>query len=86
MTQKRFKKLMMSKGYSRNAVNDIAKNVRECGVSYSEVYTMSDIKIPAVVDAIRCVVEQMQNIVVAVGVAMRAFVETFNKKMKGGAG
>lgn len=38
MTQKRFKKMLMSKGYSRNAVNKIAKETARSGKTYAKTY------------------------------------------------
>lgn len=38
MTQKRFKKMLMSKGFSRNAVNKIANETAQSGKTYVETY------------------------------------------------
>lgn len=38
MTQKRFRKLLMSKGYERNAINKIVKKTIDSGKPYAEVY------------------------------------------------
>lgn len=38
MTRKRFVKLAMANGYSRNAANNIAKAIPASGKSYAEVY------------------------------------------------
>ena len=87
MTQKRFKKLMMSKGYSRNGVNEIAKKARESGRTYAEVYTISsNIDISAAVDAFQNAIKKIQEVCIAAGAAIRAFNETFNKAMKSEGG
>lgn len=41
MTRKKFVKLMMWKGYSRNEVNRLASSVVKCGTSYLEVYLVA---------------------------------------------
>ena len=38
MTQKRFRKLLMSKGYERNEINKLVKETIKSGKPYAEVY------------------------------------------------
>jgi hypothetical protein len=93
MTRKRFVKLLMSEGYSRNEANSIAADARIRGLAYSTAYkavqvthdagiNLTDIDIDAVCDAIRKVAEAAMKIASALANAFCAFSETFNKEME----
>lgn len=45
MTQKRFKKLLMSKGYSRNEANAIIQRTIKCRIPYAKAIKMYSITI-----------------------------------------
>lgn len=93
MARKRFIKLLMSEGYSRNEANSIAADARISGLAYSTAYkaeqvahdariNLKDIDIGAVCDAIRKVAEAAMKAASALVAAFGAFSETFNKEME----
>lgn len=84
MTKKRFKKLMMSKGYSRNAANEIIKETLNSGRTYAEIYAMSNINISCIIDAFKKSVEQLQKVVKATAKAITAFSAAYCEAMKEG--
>ena len=88
MTQKRFRKLLMSKGYERNGINEIVKNTIKSGKPYAEVYkTMTafeNINISCCVDAFTNAIKQIQKMASAVAKAIAAFFETYHDAMKEG--
>lgn len=43
MTRKRFVKLLMAKGYSRNSANDLAVAMLERGLDYGSAYTAATV-------------------------------------------
>lgn len=59
MTQKRFKKLLMSKGYGRNFVNATVKTTIQRGMPYAEA-----IKYYNLIISISCVAESFTNAVI----------------------
>ena len=82
MTQKRFRKLLMSKGYERNAINEIVKNTIKSGKSYAENYktitALENINISICADAFTNALKQLQKMAVACAKAATAFGETFS--------
>ena len=88
MTQKRFRKLLMSKGYERNAINEIVKETINSGKPYAEVYkaitAFESINISCCVDAFTNACKQLQKIASACAKAITAFGETFHDAMKEG--
>lgn len=86
MTRKRFVKLLMAEGYSRNDANDIADEVLEDGFTYAEGYDhiarmlpLVQAMIPRVTDAIEKVTEAITRVATAAGKAVAA--EAFSAAM-----
>jgi hypothetical protein len=89
MTRKRFIKLLMAKGYSRNGANEIAADVLKDGYTYAEAYDQLTRILPLIEaickqlpDAVRAATEAIAKIATAAVEALRAFVDTFNAAMK----
>lgn len=93
MTRKRFVKLLMADGYSRNEANTLAADARSCGLKYSNAYkaesaisaaklNLKDIDFSAICDAIRNLVEFAVDIASAIAKAATAFAETYTKEME----
>lgn len=93
MTRKRFVKLLMSEGYSRNEANAFAAFALirwgEYNTAYKNKQLTNDIRIDwkkvdldALNDAINKVAEAATKIVSALAKAFCAFSETFNKEME----
>ena len=86
MTQKRFKKLLMSKGYERNSANAIVKETIRSGKPYAETYekleAMLSVNISCAVEAFENAIKQIQKIAVACSKAIAAFTETYHEAMK----
>lgn len=91
MTRKRFVKLLMADGYSRNEANALAVDARRYG--YSKVYNaesamraakinLNNIDITAVCDAIRKFADIAQKMAVAIGKAVTAFAEVYTAEME----
>ena len=88
MTRKRFVKLLMADGYSRNSANSLADDTLKDGYSYAEGYgqvtrmlPLVQAMIPAVTDAVRAVAESMGKVVRAVCDAASAAIQAFNAAM-----
>lgn len=89
MTRKRFVKLLMAEGYSRNSANKIADDVLADGLTYAEGYDMV-IRLQPLIDsltaslpeAIRYVTEAISKFAIAIGEAAGAFVDTFKAAMR----
>ena len=84
MTRKRFIKLLMSKGYSRNGANEIADGVLKDGYSYAEAYDQITRLLPLVqaitpeiTDAIKKATEVIAKVATATVEAARAFIDAF---------
>lgn len=88
MTQKRFRKLLMSKGYERNAINEIVKETINSGKPYAEVYkaitALENINISCCVDAFTNALKQLQKIASACAKAVSAAASAFYDAMKEG--
>ena len=93
MTRKRFVKLLMADGYSRNEANKLATDVQYCGLSYSTAYrTESDMRgaiikfknigFTAGRDAFRNIAEAAVKVVSAIAKAANAFAETYTAEME----
>ena len=88
MTRKRFVKLLMAEGYSRNDANDIADEVLEDGYSYAEGYDhiarmlpLVQAMLPAVSDVVHQAVETIGRLAGAVCEAASAAVKAFSAAM-----
>ena len=88
MTQKRFRKLLMSKGYERNDINKIVKETIKSGKPYAEVYkamtALENINISCCVDAFTNALEQIRKAASAAAKAIAAFISTYHDAMKEG--
>lgn len=84
MTRKRFIKLMMAKGYSRNSANRIAVTAQEKGATYAEMHeaaiTFNRI-VDAIMPAITKVAKTVGTMVKAAAEAVAAFAKTFQEAM-----
>lgn len=65
MTRKRYVKLMMAKGWSRNAANSSADRVREVG-SYDKLWISNCFTAKALVDVFNAVVKNLRPAIQAV--------------------
>ena len=94
MTRKRFIKLLMADGYSRNDANTLAADARSYGMMYSNAYNLEhklagaklDLKkvnIDAMVDAIRNIVDVASQVATAIYKAVCAFAATYQAEMEG---
>ncbi len=88
MTRKRFVKLLMAEGYSRNDANDIADEVLEDGFSYAEAYDhitrmlpLVQAILPAVSDVVHQAAETIGRLAGAVCEAASAAVKAFTAAM-----
>ena len=92
MTRKRFVKLLMADGHSRNAANILAAKAQNCGLSYSTAYKAeSDMQgaiiqfcntdFTAVCEAVRKLADAAAKVASAIVKAACAFVETYTKEM-----
>jgi len=85
MTRKRFVKLMMARGYSRNEANALALVARYKGDSYEKAYRMATI-IPDLVDrlteAFENVVDTAWRMAKALTAGFAAFGEAFRSAME----
>lgn len=93
MTRKRFVKLLMADGYSRNQANKIAIDARNCGMEYKTAYKaesavmaaqldLKNIDLSAMCDAIRNIVESVQKAASAIVKAAAAFAKTYREAME----
>lgn len=88
MTRKRFVKLAMSNGYSRNSANRIADAVVADGKTYAEVYkVLSTVKkltaaiVPAVSETVQRIIEVFGKMMNAVSEGAAAFSKAFKAAM-----
>lgn len=91
MTRKRFVKLMMSRGYSRNEAKEVALSVMQSGKSYAEVYLniSSLYELPESMTvlserinmAVNVICEGMRKLANAFAEGATAFVDAFNKSL-----
>lgn len=88
MTRKRFVKLLMAKGYSRNDANEIAEGAREDGSTYAEGFDQVTRLLPAfqdimprIVEAIQVTVDAIWKMSCAMVEATKAFCDTFQDAM-----
>lgn len=88
MTRKRFVKLLMAKGRSRNDANAIAEIARKKGVSYQTAINAVHpaLAVAKIADAIRGITEDWCDMIShgaeALSRGITAFVETFNDAMQ----
>lgn len=88
MTRKRFVKLLMAHGYSRNSANRIADATLKDGYSYAEGYDqvtrilpLVKAMTPVVVDAVHTAAEYIGRVARAVCDAASAAIQAFNAVM-----
>lgn len=88
MTRKRFVKLLMAEGYSRNGANEIAEEVLADGFTYAEGYDHVTRMLPLVkamvdtfADAVKKATDAITRIAVAAAEAAKAFVDAFHAAM-----
>ena len=93
MTRKRFVKLLMADGYSRNEANTAAAYARNSGIKYSTAYPavsaaqplrikFDDATIEAVCYAVRSVADMAIKVASAMAKAVAAFAEVYTKEME----
>lgn len=83
MTRKRYVKLLMAKGWSRNSANEMAERVREQGGSYQQigyVYTPSEFA-EALNKAVNVVMQAATHIVKALAAGVAAFGEAVAREL-----
>lgn len=77
MTRKRFTKLLMAQGYSRNEANLYATRARVLGHSYETAYYMINFKSVQIIgEAVRNAMQTISKIVNAVGAGVTACTTT----------
>lgn len=85
MTRKRFVKFCMANGYSRNAANNIAKEVNSKGKSYAEVYAavkkLSVALGPALSETVERVNKAFTKITNALSAGLAAFTKEYAAAM-----
>lgn len=88
MTRKRFIKLLMAEGYSRNSANNIAGDVLKDGRSYAEAYDQITRLLPLmqamaapIADAVKKMTEAIGRVTRAVAEAVSAAAEAFSAAM-----
>lgn len=88
MTRKRFVKLAMASGYSRNSANRIAEKVPASGKSYAEVHKallavkkLTAAIVPAVSETVQRIIEVFGKMVNAVSEGAAAFSKAFSAAM-----
>ena len=88
MTRKRFVKLAMASGYSRNSANRIAEKVPASGKSYAEVHKallpfkkLTATITPAISEAVERFTKAASKIAAALGKAAAAFAEALSAAM-----
>ena len=88
MTRKRFVKLLMAEGYSRNSANEIADEALEDGFSYAEAYgyvirllPLMDALAGPLADAVTKATESIGRVAKAVSDAAIAAAKAFTAAM-----
>ena len=88
MTRKRFVKLCMARGYSRNEAQELALNARQKGHSYAEALGIIDasrVALPQLEESLAGVIADIGRVVAAaaegVAAALEAFSAAFNRAM-----
>lgn len=88
MTRKRFVKLCMARGYSRNEAQELALDVRNDGRSYAEAMGMADaarIVVPQLAESVEGAIAEIGRVAAAVAAglaaALEAFFAAFNRAM-----
>lgn len=89
MTRKRFVKLCMARGYSRNEAQELALDVRNDGRSYAEAMGMADaarIVVPQLAEAVAGAFASLGRMAAAaatgIAAACDAFSSAFNRAMQ----
>ncbi len=85
MTRKRFVKLLMAQGYSRNDAREVAMSVIARKKSYADAYReieeVSTFFLPSLADTLERTVAAFSRLANAFGVAANAFVDAFHAAM-----
>lgn len=91
MTRKRYVKLLMAQGWSRNSANVLAKAARQDGISYQtaiDKFPFSPERISEMSMQIRVLFDNvwdvLKRLVDAFSAGLGAFVEKFNNEFYGG--
>ena len=83
MTRKRFVKLLMAQGYSRNEANLYATRARVLGHSYETAYYLINIKSVHITgEAVRNAMQTITKIMNAVGAGVTAFSRAYTEAMQ----
>lgn len=93
MTRKRFVKMLMAEGYSRNEANIVATAARNSGIDYKLAYkaerdlsaaklSLKNVDISAICYAIGKIAEAAIKVASAMAKAVAAFAETYTKEME----
>ena len=88
MTRKRFVKLCMAQGYSRNTANEIAAEYNAKGKTYADGYAefeqckkLLDMLVPALVKTMERVTKTIGKMAQAIGEGVAAFSNAFQAAM-----
>lgn len=85
MTRKRFTKLLMAQGYSRNKANRIAEEISANGKTYAEVYAafleFSERFAVGMSDIVERVSKTIAKTAQALGEAIAAFSKAYHERM-----
>ena len=83
MTQKRFIKLVMSKGFDRNEANRYAQRANAAGIPYSAAFSglmLEFYAADALVDGIRKLVKTASRAARGIAAGFAAFAEAYNRE------
>ena len=85
MTRKRFKKLLMAQGYSRNEVSQIAEEISANGKTYAEGYAAFNAFTELFTAGLSDIVERISKTITktaqALGEAVAAFSKAYHERM-----
>lgn len=91
MTRKRYTKLLMAQGWSRNSANELAEYARKKGISYQaaiDKFPFSPERIAELstqlCDSLHSIGDALKRFVDAFSAGLGAFVEKFNNEFYGG--
>lgn len=88
MTKKRFKKLLMADGFSRNSAQHITQSVPASGMSYQEAYTgfyKGPYKeaINSIIEAIPKIIDAVKRVADTLNSGIKAFTEAYTNAING---
>lgn len=87
MTRKRFVKLCMARGYSRNEAQELALDAKQKGRSYAEAMGIVDASrvLPQLAESVEGAIAEIGRVAAAVAAglaaALEAFFAAFNREM-----